>query len=352
MAVCYEQMLANSIKSGNLLNTYFIFGDDAYLKRMYVDRIIDKTVDRGDVFNFLKFDDTASLQEVYDAKEEFPLMADKKCVVLCDYDFIDASKADFDKLTQLLSNPIDTTVFILWCNNLEFDFKKCDRAKKLAAAAEKGGGMAVQLNHRQLSDLRKMLIDGANKRGATFEGGAADYLIENCGEDINILKNELEKLCAYVGKGSISKKIIDYVSVKSVEASIYDMAREIFALNIGKAMSLLDELFYTRTEPTIILHSIFTVFIDIYRVCAASEAGLRITDIAKDFGYGNREFVLKRAAEYQRKTDNKRLKLCFEEILCADAEIKSFNSNQRIVLEELVVKLVYILSKGEKLDNA
>ena len=137
MAVCYEQMLASSLKSGNLLNTYFIFGDDAYLKKMYVDRIIDKTVDRDDVFNFLKFDDSASLQEVYDAKEEFPMMSDKKCVVLCDYDFEHASKSDFDKLIELLSNPIDTTVFIMWCNNLEFDFKRCDKAKKLAAAAEK-----------------------------------------------------------------------------------------------------------------------------------------------------------------------------------------------------------------------
>lgn len=352
MAVCFEQMLANSIKSGNLLNTYFIFGDDAYLKKMYVDRIIDKTVDRDDVFNFLKFDDSASLQEVYDAKEEFPMMSDKKCVVLCDYDFEHASKSDFDKLMELLSNPVDTTVFIFWCNNLEFDFKRNDKAKKLAAATEKGGGMAVQLNHRQVSDLRKMLLDGAAKRGTSFESGAADYLIQNCGEDINVLRNELEKLCAYVGHGSISKKHIDYVSVKSIEASIYDLAREIFGKNIDKSMVLLDELFYNRTEPSIILHSIFTVFIDIYRVSAATEAGLKITDIAKDFGYGNREFVLKKAEDYARKTDKKKLKLCFDEIVAADSAFKSFASNERIILEELIVKLIYILSKGEKLDNA
>ena len=352
MAVCFEQMLANNIKSGNLLNTYFIFGDDAYLKKMYVDRIVDKSVDREDVFNFLKFDDSASLQEVYDAKEEFPMMADKKCVVLCDYDFEHASKSDFDKLMELLSNPVDTTVFIFWCNNLEFDFKRNDKAKKLAAATEKGGGMAVQLNHRQVSDLRKMLLDGAAKRGTSFESGAAEYLIQNCGEDINVLRNELEKLCAYVGHGSISKKHIDYVSVKSIEASIYDLAREIFGKNIDKSMVLLDELFYNRTEPSIILHSIFTVFIDIYRVSAATEAGLKITDIAKYFGYGNREFVLKKAEDYARKTDKKKLKLCFDEIVAADSAFKSFASNERIILEELIVKLIYILSKGEKLDNA
>lgn len=351
MAVCYEQMLANSIKSGNLLNTYFIFGDDAYLKKLYVDRIIDKVVDRADVFNFLKFDDNANLQEVYDAKEEFPMMADKKCVVLCDYDFDDASKADFEKLIELLSNPVDTTVFIFWCNNKTFDLKKSDKAKKLIAATEKGGGMAAQINHRQLSDLRKMLLDGANKRGASFESGAADYLIECCGEDINVLKNELEKLCAYVGKGSISKKTIDAVAIKSIEASVYDLAKDIFALNIERSIMLLDELFYNRVEPTIILHSIFTVFIDIYRALAAAEAGQSISAVAKEFGYGNREFVLTRAQGYARRLDKAKVKLCFEEILWADSSFKSFGADGRIILEELIVKLIYILSKGEKLDK-
>lgn len=351
MAVCFENMLKGSLSRGSILNTYFIFGNDAYLKKMYVDKIVDKVTGRDDVFNFVQFENGCNLQEVFDAKEQFPLMVDKKCVVLCDYDFEHASKSDFEKLIDLLSNPVDTTVFIFWCNNLEFELKKNEKAKKLAAAAETGGGMAVQIDHRSVSDLKKMLIDGATARGAKMDAATAGYLIENCGEDINILKSELEKLCAYVGEGTITRDIIDRVSVKSVEASVYNLAKEIFSHNVSGAMRLLDELFYMRIEPGIILHSISSSFVDVARAAAAVEQGVRVTDIAKEFGYGNRDFVLTRAAENARRLDKAKISLCLEEIVAADNALKSFNSNERAVIEQLVVKLVYVLLKGEKIDK-
>lgn len=351
MAVCYENMLKSSLSRGNLLNTYFIFGNDAYLKKMYVDKIIDKVTGRDDVFNFVQFENGCNLQEVFDAQTQFPLMADKKCVVICDYDFEHCGKSDFEKLTDLLKNPVDTTVLIFWCNNLEFEFKKNDKAKKLAAAAEAGGGMAVQIDHRGLSDLKKMLTDGAAARGAKMDAATAAYLIENCGEDINILKSELEKICAYIGKGTITRDVIEKVSVKSVEASVYNLSKEIFAHNISGAMRLLDELFYMRIEPAVILHSISSAFVDIARVCAALKQGVRPADIAKDFGYGNREFVLTRAADNARNLDDTKISLCLDEIVTADSTLKSFNANERTVIEQLVVKLVYVLLKGEKIDK-
>ena len=121
MAIASEQQLKANISAGNILNTYFIFGDDTYLKKNYVDKIIDKTVDRNDDFNFIRFEGECNLQEVYDAKEQFPMMSEKKCVVLMDYDFEDADKSDFEKLILLLSEPNETTVFIYWCNNFSFD---------------------------------------------------------------------------------------------------------------------------------------------------------------------------------------------------------------------------------------
>ena len=107
-------MLKQSLSGGNVRNAYLIFGNDAYLKRQYVDKIIDATVSRDDVFNFVQFTDTADMQEVYDAVEQYPMMSDKKCVVLTDYDFDGASKNDFEKLTEILSAVPDTSVFIVF----------------------------------------------------------------------------------------------------------------------------------------------------------------------------------------------------------------------------------------------
>lgn len=350
MAVCFENMLRNSLKSGTLLNAYFIFGNDAYLKKQYVDKIVDKCVSRDDVFNFAQFSDNCVLQDVYDFKEQFPLMSDKKCVLMCDYDFEHAQKSDFDKLVEMLKNPNETTVFILWCNNITFDTKKSDKAKKIIAATEQGGGMAVQLDHRSVADLKKMLITSAQKQNISFSSSAADYLIECCGDDLNVLHTELSKLISYVKEGIITKEIIDKLCVKSVEASVYGLSKEIFSKNLGGAIKLLDELFWLKTEPQIILHSIFSAFIDAYRVYAAALDGVSLNEAAKQFGYGNRAFVLEKISYTAKKITPKMYNLCFSEIVAAEGALKGFSANERTVIEELIVRLVYILSKGEKID--
>ncbi len=351
MSVCFENMLKSSLAGGKTLSAYFIFGNDAFLKRQYVDKIINSAVDRDDVFNFIQFTDSADMQEVFDAVEQFPIMSDKKCVLLTDYDFEQSERKDFEKLEEILSNVPDTCVFIVWCNNLEFELKKSSRAKRLIGAVEKSGGMAVQIDHRSIAELKRMLEKGAIKRGTAFEMGASGYLIETCSEDINLLVGELEKLCAYAKGERITKQMIDKVCIKSLDASVYGLSKEIFAFNVAGAMKLIDELFFMRVEPNIILHSMFSAFIDAYRVYAGWKAGVSIPTIAKDFAYGNRDFVLTRLPAAAKRLSAKQFDLCFSAFVRADVTLKSFGANERTVIEELTVRLIYILQKGEDIDT-
>ena len=350
MPIASEQQLKTNISNGNILNSYFIFGDDTYLKRLYVDKIIDKTVDRSDDFNFISFTDDCSLQEVYDAKEQFPMMAERKCVLLTDYDFEEASKADFEKLLLLLSEPNNTTVFIFWCNNFEVDQKKSARFKELVAATEKGGGIAANLTHRTAGELVKVINDGAKKRGTQFANGAAAYLIECCSEDINILLSELEKLCAYAGDKLITRDMIDLVCVKSIDESVYALTNEIISLNASAALKLLDNLYDMRVEPMVILYAISANFVDIYRAMAGVNAGIKVGSLVEIFEYGNKKFALEKAARQCSKFNSARIKYCLNALVDADKRLKSFSASDRVVLEELIIKLIYIISKGENID--
>ena len=83
----FEDELSKSITEGKFYDVYFIFGEDAYLKNYYSNKLIDKSYDGDPFFNLQKFEDNVDLQEVYDAVNQFPMMSDKKCVVLSDFDF-------------------------------------------------------------------------------------------------------------------------------------------------------------------------------------------------------------------------------------------------------------------------
>ncbi len=350
MAVIFEDSLKKDISSGNFAPVYIIFGDDSYLKKHYRDSIAKKAFGGDEFFNLQRFSGDIELQDVFDAVNQFPIMADRKAVVLSDYDFEHASKNDFDKLCSLLTDCNDECVLILDFDSVEFDAKKSAKAKKLISSAEKGGGRCAEINHRSITALAKMLTDAASKRGCKFGDMAARYLIEISGNDLNTLRNELDKLCAYVGGGEIIKETVDLISVKSVDASVYDYVKQIFAGNISGALKSLDDMFFMRIDPMAILYTASSSYIDMFRMSAAEKSAINKSEVAADFAYKHKAFVLDRAAQNLRKFNNKKLSLSLEALTDADKALKSFGADERTLLEQLTVKLVYIIAKGESVD--
>lgn len=351
MAIVYEDALKRDIQSKNFANIYLLYGDDSYLKNYYKETISQKAYDGDPFFNLQKFEADTDLQDVFDAVNQFPMMADRKCVVLSDYDFEHCGKADFEKLCALISSSNDNCVLILYFDNKSFDAKKGTKEKKLIDAVNKASGCCAEINHRNTASLVKMLSDGAAKRNCKFGEIAAKYLIEVSGSDLSILKNELEKLCAFVNSGEITKETVDLVSVKSVDASVYDYVKQIFLGNVSKALKMLDDMFFMRIEPITILYNIASSYIDMYRVSAADKSSISKADIIKDFSYPkNRVFLLDRASQNLRKFDSKKLHLSLEALTETDKTLKSFGTDPQTALEQLTVKLVYIISKGESVD--
>lgn len=352
MAIAFEENLKKNITSGQLLPVYILFGDDGYLKKNYADKISRKIADPDDIFAYSKFTADCDLQDVYDAVMQLPITSDKKCIVLEDYDFEHCSKTDLDRLNALLSDMPDTAVLIMRFDSVEIDSKKSSKFKKLVSSAEKSGGMAVKLDHRKMPELVKMLSDGASKRGCRMDQSVARYLVETAGDDINLLRNELFKLCAFVGSGVITKETVDKVCVKTVEASVYNLSRHIMSCDITAALSTLDELFFMRIEPMIILYTVSAVYVDMFRIYAAKASGKGISDVASGFGYKGREFVLEKAVGNLRKLDFKKLSLSLKALTDADKSLKSFGGDERIILEQLIIRLIYIIVKGESVDKA
>ncbi|MBQ7726895.1 MAG: hypothetical protein IJT66_07105, partial [Clostridia bacterium] len=147
MAILTEDAFKKQLSAGKIAPITLIFGDDGYLKKRYVDKIVRTVTDPDDPFNFASFGAECDLQDVYDALSQFPMMAEKKCVILCDYDFEHCTKSDLEKLYSLCSEAIDTALFVIWFNRLEIDARKSAKLKKIVTLIEKCGGVAAQCDH-------------------------------------------------------------------------------------------------------------------------------------------------------------------------------------------------------------
>ncbi len=116
------------------------------------------------------------------------------------------------------------------------------------------------------------------------------------------------------------------------------------------AMKTIDELFYLRIEPIVILSTISSFYVDMYRAFLGKEKGVNISGIVEAFGYYGREFVVRNALSDSKKLDLNKFSLSFKVLHNTDDSLKSFSCNPRTVLEQTAVKLGYIALKGEAID--
>jgi len=343
VAILNEVTLIKDISDKKLSNVYLIYGNDSFLKEYYTNKLSNMACTGDPFFNLQKFENGVMLQEVYDAVKQYPMMADSKCVLLSDFDFQKAEKSEFDKLCSLIGEVENGCVLIISFLSMEFDAKRDSKAKKLLSAVEKSNGAVVCLDHRDRYKLSKMLISGASKRGCELDGNNANYIIDLVGEDILILQNELNKLCSFVMSGKIDKTVIDNVCIKSIEATVFTYAKYISNGDLSKALSTLDEMFFMRIEPLVILHTVSSVYLDMYRVLIAERNGVPLKQLAEDFDYKSKMFLLDKAKQNLRRFDIEKLNKSFELLLCTDKKLKSFSVDERQILEKLTVELTSIL---------
>lgn len=333
------------LKNKNFAPVMVFFGKEQYLIKNCIEKIKSAVVTDNEEFNLNSFEGNTSAQIIYDAVTSFPLLSPSKAVILADFPLEKASQGEFEKLLVAIGDMPPTTVFILRFETVEIDAKKpSQRAKKLFETVINADGKLFNFEPKSKMELVKVLQSGAAKRNCTIEKYTANYLIDNCSSDLNMLKNELEKLCGYVGSGVIDKAAIDAVCTKTVEARIYDLAKAILRKDLKTAYSITDNLFFMKTKPLVILSNLSSAYVDLYRAYCAVREGKRVEEVANNFGYGARAFVLKNAEKSLSNLSERQLRDSLIKISECDFALKSSRVNPKILIETLMAELVREIS--------
>lgn len=335
-----EADLRKQIKAGEFKNAYLIYGDETYLKEYYISQIKEKTVDKVfESFNFHSFEGKdIMIDDALKDAQMLPMMSEYNLVVVRDYSF--DKIADVKLVEEYLSDCPDTTVFILWFDAAEPDLKSA-KFKRLVKAFGSAGAV-VNLGKRSEGDVAKLLVSGAKKRGASLDINNAKYLISVSGNDLKILLNELDKLSNFAAGGEITGDIIDNMATKCLQARIYDLSKFVIMGNSDKAYAVLDTLFSMKEKPVDILATVSGVYVDMYRVKCAKVAGYAYDDVAKHYNYQRREFALRNATRDCASLTENQLCASLDVITQADMRMKSTAVDKKLLLEELIVKLMLI----------
>jgi DNA polymerase-3 subunit delta len=341
LAKIKELQLKEQIKTGNFSNAYFIYGEESYLKEHYVSQLKKKIVDPVfESFNYHQFDGKdISLDDILKDAQMLPMMSEYNFVLVRDYP-ITKSKNDLKLLIEFLQDVPESTVFIMVYDAVLLD-EKSATFKKLVSSFDAAGSV-VNLEKRSENDVAKLLVSGAKKRGSSIDINNARYLISISGNDLKTLFNELDKLSYFAQGKEITKDIIDNMATKCLQARIYDISKAVVAGNSNVAYSALDTLFSMKEDPIKILAAIGGVYVDMYRVKCAKVAGYSYDDVAGHYNYRGREFALKNASRDCAKLTEQQLRNSLDEIINTDIKLKSTAIDKKLLLEELIIKLILI----------
>ena len=213
------------------------------------------------------------------------------------------------------------------------------REQKLITACEKLG-YCVQLNKPGRAALQEMARSWANECGAQFAKGAEAALLDRCGEDQFLLKNEIDKLAALSGYGTITAEMVAQLGTVTLDADTFDMVKLVAAGRTDQAQQKLKTLLALQNEPIMITGALIGNYIDMYRVLQAKRSRRSLADVAKDFGYGGKwSYRLGETERTASRFKRRQLEKCLEVLQKLDTDLKSSKLDADLLMQKALCEL-------------
>lgn len=268
--------LKNQIKNDKLSKLYVFFGEEDFLTELYTKRICEKIPDMGfPEFNRITLDgkDSAPV-EIADAVDTFPMMAERKAVIISESGAFGAKvSAEIKELyLRIFENLSDDTVIIIKETNV-------DKRGAVYKSAKKHGTV-IEFKRLSDADIVTWIMREARGLGKTVSKQNAILMTSICGKNLNALKNEIEKLSSYADGDEITETDIRRLASRSLEARVFDLCDYMMNKNADSALLLMEDLKTNKESPFAILYLFYIEFEKLLKAKLYTKQNMPRSDIA------------------------------------------------------------------------
>lgn len=218
-----ETELKKQLKNKDFSRIYLLYGPEQLYVKSYTKLLIEAVAGKQpSEFNYHVFKGEIDLDSLAAAVQVVPFMSEYNCVVASDVFFDSMQKDELDSFAKIVSNTAEGTVLII--SMPSYIPKKNNTAfKALAKQIEKSGSVCV-FDALSRSALEKYVAKWANANGKQISRINASKLIDFCGEDLNLLKNEINKICSYSKTEEIQYSDIEKLATVNLETKVFALS--------------------------------------------------------------------------------------------------------------------------------
>ena len=318
--------IRDNLKTGALKRFYVLTGTEDYLRRLYLGKLSQAILPEDDTMNKMVFDgNKTDPNEVIDAAMTLPFLAEHRLIILSDTGFLKSSSPIADHIDEF-----PETTYIL------FFEKDCDSRNKLYKYVEKEGHIAVFEQLRD-SDVVSFIANRLQRFGLRISDQDARFLVEQNGNDLTALSNEIDKLSAYCdGREAVTAEDIRALTAVLSQGQMFRMIDAIVAGNRKQTMALYRELLMDQTAPVAILRNLINNFYQFSLVMRLSRKGLSAFDIGQQVKISSG--AVSRFLKASRNTNLDRVTDAVEYGRELESRIKNGDLQDRIAVEMFLTR--------------
>lgn len=329
-------ILKQNLKDHAVGQLYLIGGEESYLKEHYLKALVDEVVDDTfRDFNYEEFEgNTVTLDQLTNAVDSYPAMAERRVVVVKDMDVFKAPAALKEHLPDILSDLPEYICLVFYYDTIEL---KPDKRTKLYTLINKVGCIA------EFSELERYdLIPWVRRHTAAYQkhisDDTCDYLLFLCGTSMTNLITEINKACSHSVTDEVTRKDIEAVCSKVLDAVIFDLTDAIAVARFDRALTILQDLIAQKNEPIVLLSTVARHIQRMYAAKLVSESRGSEKQLMEVLDTKS-PYYARKMRDSARTMDlnwlRKALLLCGE----ADISMKTTGTDREKVLELLLLQL-------------
>ncbi len=321
------QRLNEDIKNNEFRQVYLLYGEEAYLRKQYRDKLKNALCAADDTMNYRYFEGKGlNPGEIIDLAETMPFFADRRVLVIENSGFF---KSGGEQLASYLAEPAPTAFFI-------FVETEVDKRSKLFKTV-KDKGMAVEFAAQDAETLKRWVAVLLKKENKKITARTLELFLDKTGMDMANIRMELEKVVSYAGEREvITSEDVQAVCTNRITNQIFDMINAIADRQQKKALSLYYDLLALKEPPMRILFLIARQFNLLLQVKELRKKGYDNKTIAQKTGLHG--FLVGKYAAQAARFEESKLREAVEACVEADTDVKTGQMTDLMSVELLIIR--------------
>lgn len=320
------QTLNQDIKTGEFKQIYLLYGEEAFLKNSYKNRLKEAIIG-DDTMNFARFEGKGlDVDELIRLADTMPFFAERRLILVEDSGFF---KSASDALVQYLPSMPDTTILLF----VETEVDKRNRLYKKV----KDMGYAAELNRQDSAQLARWAGGILTREQKKITKHTMELFLSMAGDDMENIRMELEKLISYtLGREVITDEDVLAVCTVQVTNRIFEMVSAIVNRQPRKAMDLYEDLLTLKEPPMRILFLIARQFNQLLQVKDLMGKGMDKGTIASKLKM--QPFVVGKTMPQARQFGREQILSYVEFCVETEEAAKSGRLQDRLAVELLITR--------------